>query len=111
METGVVDRFFPGWEQRAVRSEAQGFHGVFQFELSGDAGGVFHVVVDDGRIAVADGPHSAPSCTIKMSVADYDKLREGKLNGQVAFMTGKMKVSGNVMQTMKFAKIFPTKAN
>jgi putative sterol carrier protein len=48
--------------------------------------------------AVTKGP-ATPKADIIISVADADfvSLASGKLNGQKAFMTGKLKIKGNMM--------------
>jgi putative sterol carrier protein len=93
--------------QRFVPGASKGVNAVFQFELSGDGGTTFHVTVDDGTMKVTDGPASAPNTTIKMASTDYVDMVNGKLNGAMAFMKGKLKVSGNVMLAQKMQTIFP----
>ena len=99
--------YFDTLATRFVASAAQGVTATFQFELSGDGGGTWHVVVDDGTMRVVEGADAAPTATIKMSAADYVELVNGRLNGTMAFMKGQMKVSGNVLLAQKMQAIFP----
>ncbi|MEW6271540.1 MAG: SCP2 sterol-binding domain-containing protein [Thermodesulfobacteriota bacterium] len=39
---------------------------------------------------------AAPRTTMTMAISDYVAMGEGKLNGQEAFMTGKMRVEGDM---------------
>ena len=63
--------------------------------------------VNDGAMEIQEGAEAEPTFTLKMNADDYIKMAHGKLNGAMAFMTGKMKISGDrsLAQTMK--KIFP----
>lgn len=57
-------------------------------------------------IAVAFGgapPAAAPETTISIDAAEYRKLREGALDLQGAFMTGKLALAGDVEKAMKLA--------
>ncbi len=58
-------------------------------------------------VEVIEGGKDAPTFTLKMDADEYLKMAHGKLNGAMAFMTGKMKISGDrgLANTMK--KIFP----
>lgn len=43
----------------------------------------------------------AAGCTLSMSIADYARMAAGELNATVAFMTGKLKVTGDMALAMK----------
>jgi len=45
-------------------------------------------------------------CTITIGDADFMALSEGKLNGMQAFMSGKMKIAGNMMLAQKLQGLF-----
>lgn len=47
-----------------------------------------------------------------LTVADQDMLdiASGKLNAQVAFMKGKLKITGNIMLTQKLVPLLKTEA-
>lgn len=81
--------------------KTKGVNSVFQFDLSGDNGGVFHVNVTDAQVDVIEGAHDSPNVTISMSADDFQSMLEGKLNATSAFMAGKLKVKGDMSLAMK----------
>ena len=102
-----VKEYFDTLGDRFVADKAKGMDVVYQFELAGDEGGTYHVVVSDGTMSVQEGAHDKPTTTLKMTGSDYVKMTNGDLNGQMAYMTGKMKISGSIPMAMKMKNIFP----
>ena len=102
-----VKHYFDTLSERFVPAASKGVNAVFQFELSGEEGGTWHVAVTDGSMAVNVGAHAAPSATIKMAAPDYVKMVNGQLSGTMAFMKGQMKITGNMMLAQKMQGIFP----
>ena len=104
--TSVKD-YFDTLPQRFQPTAAKGVKAVFQFELSGDDGGTYHVTVDDGSIAIGEGSAPGANATIKMKGEDYVKMVNGKLSGTMAFLKGQMKIAGDMMLAQKMQQLFP----
>ena len=102
-----VKQYFDTLPDRFVATASKGVKATFQFELAGDGGGTYHVKVDDGTMAVSEGPADSPNTTIKMAADDYVQMVNGKLSGTMAFMKGKLKVTGNVMLAQKMQAFRP----
>ena len=85
---------------------AKGMNSVIQFNLSGDGGGNYHVVIKDGACSVNEGSHASPNMTMSMAAQDYVDMITGKLNGQMAFMSGKLKIAGDMGLAMKMQSLF-----
>ncbi len=85
---------------------AKGMNSVIQFNLSGDGGGAYHVIIKDGAASVQEGTHASPNMTMTMAAQDYVDMISGKLNGQMAFMSGKLKIAGDMGLAMKMQSLF-----
>ena len=85
---------------------AKGMNATIQFNLSGDDGGQWYVALKDGTCQVQEGTASSANMTLSMSAQDYVDMIMGKLNGQMAFMSGKLKISGDMGLAMKMQSLF-----
>jgi putative sterol carrier protein len=85
---------------------AKGMNSTIQFNLSGDDGGQWHVAIKEGKAEVSKGTAASPNMTLSMTAQDYVDMTMGKLNGQMAFMSGKLKISGDMGLAMKMQSLF-----
>jgi putative sterol carrier protein len=65
------------------------------------------VVYIDGNQTPPDvsNDDKAADCTIRMDFADFADMISGKLDGMTAFMTGKLKIEGDMGVAMKLQTI------
>lgn len=61
---------------------------------------VYTITVEGGAARVVAGPGASPDITIVNNYETAAALAKGELNTQMAFMTGKIKVSGNMGKLM-----------
>jgi len=95
------DNILPG-KLSAHPEKAGGFSGSFAFKITGEKGGEWTVTINGKEMDIKAGsmdPNSVFSITIKDD--DFVKLMNGKLSGQSAFMTGKLKFKGSMGTAMK----------
>jgi putative sterol carrier protein len=85
---GMPDLFRP---ERAGRANA-----VVQFNLTGDGGGDWYVTIQNRACTVDQGLAENPTATIQMEASTYVALSTGKLGSMKAFMSGKVKASGDL---------------
>ena len=100
-----VEHYFSTLGDRFTPEGAQGVNATYQFELEGS--GTWHVNVSDGSFELHEGASETPTATFKMKGDDYVKMVNGDHSGQMAFMTGKLKISGQIPMAMKLKNIFP----
>jgi putative sterol carrier protein len=99
----TVAEIFNSMPGRFQADKAAGTNMGILFDLSGDGGGQWHVNIADGQLNVTEGaPAATPSATVKMTAEDFADMSSGKLNPMMAFMTGKVKVDGDLNTVMKF---------
>ena len=75
-----------------------------QINITGKDSGVFYVEVKDGKISVEPYEYYDRQCAITMSLTDYNKMLDGKLDPVVAFTTGKLKIEGDIGKAVEFSK-------
>ncbi|CAL5206022.1 unnamed protein product [Lathyrus oleraceus] len=85
---------------------------VYQFQIAPKKIGIDEVVytVDLKKGEVTKGPYEGgkPDATFSFKDEDFVKLALGKLNPQIAFMRGAMKIKGSLSAAQKFTPdIFP----
>lgn len=76
-----------------------------QVNIKGDNGGVFYIEVKNGNISVEPYEYNDRSCGITMSMDNFNKLIDGKLDPVAAFTLGKLKVDGDIGKALEFAKL------
>ncbi|APX93165.1 SCP-2 family sterol carrier protein [Halomonas sp. 1513] len=103
MDNPIIDKL----QQRFNAEAATGMDDVFQFNFS-DADD-YYLVVKDGSLDVQQGEHDDPSVTLSMTTDTLKGVMNGEINGMTAFMTGKLKATGNVMLATKLTSLFPNR--
>jgi putative sterol carrier protein len=75
----------------------------YVFDIEG--AGTWKVDVDDGMVTVTEGGGDA-DVTISASEETFQKIVAGEQNPTSAYMTGKLKVKGDMGAAMKLQKLF-----
>ena len=102
MSSTTLEKF----QARFNPDAAKGMNEVFQFHFS-DAGS-HYLDIQDGTLGVHEGEHDDPSVSLSMSTDTLKGIMNGDINGMTAFMTGKLKATGNVMLATKLTSLFPS---
>lgn len=84
---------------------AEKINSTYQFELTGDGGGSWGIDLTKKENHIVSGSLTEPKVTITMTAKDFVDLVEGRLNGQMAFMQGKLKLKGDMSLALKLQQI------
>jgi len=95
--------FFDTLESRIDASKTAGLTSSYLFEIEG--AGTWKVDVDDGKVSVTEGAGDA-DVTIRTSPETFSALASGEQNPTTAYMTGKLKVEGDMGAALKLQKLF-----
>jgi putative sterol carrier protein len=95
--------FFDTLESRVDASKTAGLTSSYLFEIEG--AGTWKVDVDDGKVSVTEGAGAA-DVTIRTSPETFTALASGDQNPTTAYMTGKLKVEGDMGAALKLQKLF-----
>jgi putative sterol carrier protein len=95
--------FFETLESRVDASKTAGIRNSYVFDVEG--AGIWKVDVDDGRVTVSEGAGDA-DVTITTSEETFQRLASGQQSPTTAYMTGKLKVKGDLGAAMKLQKLF-----
>ena len=101
-----VASFFDNINEKVDKSKAEGMNAVYQFVITGDDGGEWWVKLAEGNVESGQGQTDNPSITLTMAAEDFTGLVNGDLNGQQAFLTGKLKIQGDMTLAMKLQSVF-----
>jgi len=85
---------------------AEKINATYQFDLTGDDGGKWAIDLTKKENHVSEGTIENPKVTITMTAKDFVDLAEKRLNGQMAFMQGKLKLKGDMSLALKLQQIF-----
>jgi putative sterol carrier protein len=96
-------QFFESLESRVDQSKTAGMTNSYVFDI--DGAGMWKVDVDDGQVTVTEGGGDADA-TISASEETFQKIAAGEQNATSAYMTGKLKVKGDMGAAMKLQKLF-----
>jgi putative sterol carrier protein len=95
--------FFEGLSSRVDASKTAGMNNTYVFEIEG--AGTWTVDVRDGQVNVTEGAGDG-DCTIATSVENFERIVNGEQNPTTAYMSGKLKIRGDMGAAMKLQKLF-----
>jgi putative sterol carrier protein len=98
-----VREFFDNLESRVDRSKTAGMNNSYVFDIEG--AGTWKVEVRNGDVSVGEGTGDADA-TISASEENMLRIARGELSATTAYMTGKLKIKGDMGAALKLQKLF-----
>lgn len=105
----TLDEIFRRMAEHVEPSKARGNDAVIHFKiLDAPDGGYDHyeVVLADGACTVTDEPSAEPRVTFRIGPVDFLRLVSGNAAGPMLFMTGKLKIEGDLMYASTMTSLF-----
>jgi putative sterol carrier protein len=99
----AVNEFFETLPEKVTADRIAGMTNSYVFDIEG--AGAWTVAIADGTLTVTDGAGDA-DCTISTSEESFEKIMSGEQNATTAYMTGKLKIKGDMGAAMKLQKLF-----
>lgn len=95
--------FFETLESRVDATKASSLDGSYLFDVEGAGRWVVDATGD--AVRVSEGGESA-DCTIITSADTFERIAAGELNPTNAYMTGRLKVAGDIGAALKLQNLF-----
>lgn len=82
-------------------NKAEDVNATIQFDLTGDNGGQYWLKIANGSAESGSGQAESPNMTLKAAADDWLAVTKGELNPMQAFMSGRLKVQGDMSLALK----------
>ncbi|HLO33632.1 MAG TPA: SCP2 sterol-binding domain-containing protein [Anaerolineales bacterium] len=89
-----------------VPEKAAGVDTVIQFKFTGAQASEWYVIVKDQQCQSVQGVHPNPKMTMTVDSNDYIKMSIGEMDPNMAFLKGKVKVTGDMGVALNMGKYF-----
>ncbi|RDI75363.1 SCP-2 sterol transfer family [Gaiella occulta] len=99
----TVQEFFEQLPSKVDPAKTAGMNNSYVFDIEGT--GAWTVSVVDGAVTVVEGVNDA-DCTLSASEETLLKIAAGEANATTAYMTGKLKIKGDMGAALKLQKLF-----
>ncbi|MDP9324991.1 MAG: SCP2 sterol-binding domain-containing protein [Candidatus Dormibacteraeota bacterium] len=97
-DEAIIKVIFDRMPDRFLADKAAGRNAVIQYDINLPEGTEsWQVVVADGTCTTNKGADKEAAVTLTTSGPDFLRIISGKLNGVQAFMSGKLKLKGDMM--------------
>lgn len=103
----TLQQIFSGMQDAFVPEKAQGVNAVIQYDIAvnGDTKS-WSVNIADGKCVTSEGASESPRLTLQLALADFVRLIFRQADGTQLFMSGKLKLKGDMMFAMQMQNFF-----
>jgi putative sterol carrier protein len=122
-----LGRLVSGWRRRLVlrgifsqmprrlnREQAKNAEAVVDWKIKDaktDSVDHYQLTIKDGKARVTKHPTDTPRATLEMDTVDFVRLAAGVKQGPELFMSGRLKIEGDLMWTASLASLFRVPAS
>jgi len=105
----TIQELFEAMPSYFNSAAAAGMTKTFQWNITGEEASVWAFKIVNGEGELVPGGVEKPDITITVSDKDWISIVEGKLDPTSAFMSGRLKVAGDMMLAMRLQNLFPNR--
>lgn len=104
---GRIEALFHGLRPLLNDDRVRHTGAIYAFDVAGADGGRFYIDLKNGSGSVGSGdpPGAKPDVVVSMSDTDCAAVFSGKLSTMSAFLTGRIKIKGNMALAMRLEKL------
>jgi putative sterol carrier protein len=106
-EEEVLKNIFAGMQEAFRPEKAQGVNSTLQYDITTSSGTKqWSVKIENGTCTTSEGPTDDPRLTLVIGLVDFIRLILGQADGTQMFMSGKLKLQGDMMFAMQMQGFF-----
>lgn len=104
-----VEQLFTDMKKSFNPEAAKDVYAKYQFDLTGKFGGKWVVAVEDGKYTLDKGTLKGghATATFHASADDWLAVTNGELDAQKAFLSGRLRIDGDLQKALQLEAIFP----
>jgi putative sterol carrier protein len=104
-----LDAWFLGLPKQFKADAAGDMKALYFFDVTGEGGGTYAITVANRECKVEKTKPEKPDLTVTIAAPDMAAITKGELDPMAAFMTGKLKLDGDISLAMKLGDLFFSK--
>ena len=97
----MSDKLQAAAEALRAKMEGSGFRGSVRFDMAEEGA----IRVEDEEVSTGGVAAGAADCTISAAMGTFHEMFQGDLDPTSAFMTGKIRIEGDMSAAMRLAQI------
>src|SRR5215475_5498640 len=105
----TIEETFKTLQEHFNPQAASGLNKTIQLNISGEEAGKWAVKIANQTCELIPGGVEKPDLTLSLVDKDWIAITEGKLDAMNAYMTGKLKATGDIMLAMRISNLFHLK--